>query len=264
MTEGICVMCELFGLSSRKPHTVNQELKEFFSHCDEHPHGWGLALLDHNNLVIEKEPVKANASRYLKERLREPITSQIVLAHIRFATIGHMERRNCHPFTGTDRSGRKWTLIHNGTIFECEPMQKYFSIQKGETDSERLLLFLLDMMNSEIIAKGRSLTDEERFEIVDKLVTTAALQNKLNLLIYDGDLFYAHTNYRGSLYRLQSEDSVLISTQPLSAGAWEPVPFTQLIAYRREQQVLSGTIHGQEYILDQKKLDLVMLAFSGL
>lgn len=257
-------MCKLFGFSSRKPQKVNQELKEFFSHSNEHPHGWGLALLDNNNISMEKEPIKANDSVYLNKRLREPIVSQVGLAHIRLATIGNMEWRNCHPFTGTDQSGRHWTMIHNGTIFECDAMQKYVSIQNGDTDSERLLLFLLDKMNSAIAAKERSLTAEERFNIVDSIVITASPQNKLNLLIYDGELLYAHTNYKDSLYQRKTEDSVFISTQPLALGTWEPMPFTQLVAYRQEKLVFTGTIHGQEYILDQKRMELLMLAFAEL
>lgn len=257
-------MCELFGFTSRTPKKVNQELKEFFSHSNEHPNGWGLALLDPDSIFIEKEPIRALDSLYLKERLREPILSQAALAHIRLATIGHMEWKNCHPFTGTDRSGRRWTLIHNGTIFECSAMEKYVSLQKGSTDSERILLYLLDLMNQKIDETGRSLTDEERFQVLDGLVITAAPENKLNLLIYDGELLYAHTNYRGSLYQRVTEDSVFFSTQPLSNDTWEPLPFTRLLAYRQEQLAFTGTVHGQEYFLDQKKMDLLFLAFSEL
>lgn len=257
-------MCELFGFTSRTPQKVNQELKEFFSHSTEHPNGWGLALLDKGDFSMEKEPIRAIDSLYLRERLREPIIAQAALAHIRLATIGNMEWRNCHPFTGTDKSGRHWTLIHNGTIFECREMEQYVNIQKGDTDSERILLYLLDLMNQEISEKGRSLTAEERFQVIDRLVVTASPENKLNLLIYDGELLYAHTNYRDSLYRRQTEDGVFISTQPLALGKWEPVPFTQLVAYQREKLLFTGTVHGNEYFLDQKKMELLFLAFAEL
>lgn len=257
-------MCELFGISSRKPQIINQELKELFSHSNEHPNGWGLALINKGICSIEKEPTRANASRYLKGRLKEPIVVKTALAHIRLATIGHMEWRNCHPFTGTDQSGRQWTLIHNGTIFECESLQKYVSIQNGDTDSERILLFLIDQMNGEINAKGRSLTAEERFKIVDDLVVMLSPENKLNLLICDGELLYAHTNCRDSLHQRVTEESVYFSTKPLAVGVWEPMPFTQLIAYRQGVLKYVGTDHGQEYILDQKSLDFLLLAFSEL
>ena len=31
-------MCEIFGFSSSKEEELNDYLKEFYSHCEEHPH----------------------------------------------------------------------------------------------------------------------------------------------------------------------------------------------------------------------------------
>lgn len=45
-------MCELFGFTGRIHQKLNQELKEFYSHSDEHPNGWGLAILDESNFSI--------------------------------------------------------------------------------------------------------------------------------------------------------------------------------------------------------------------
>lgn len=257
-------MCELFGFTGRTPQKLNQELKEFYSHSGEHPNGWGLAILDEMNFSIEKEPVKASDSRYLKERLKEPIVCQTGLAHIRLATIGNMEWKNSHPFTATDQSKRRWTLIHNGTIFECKPMEKYVRLQKGDTDSERILLYLIDLINEETTAKGRALNPEERFAILDRMVATIAPENKLNLLIYDGELFYAHTNYVNSLYLRRTQEGIYFSTQPLALGIWEPVPFTTLLAYHQGQLAFTGTNHGQEYFVDERKMELLFLAYSEL
>ncbi|MGN1030656.1 MAG: class II glutamine amidotransferase, partial [Butyricicoccaceae bacterium] len=58
-------MCELFGFSSAEPVAINDWLKEFYTHSDQHPHGWGLALLNGHEASIEKEPVQATKSRYL-------------------------------------------------------------------------------------------------------------------------------------------------------------------------------------------------------
>ena len=59
-------MCQLFGFSSKIPVRINDYLKEFYSHSEEHPHGWGLACMDGKEVMIEKEPVKASVSQYLK------------------------------------------------------------------------------------------------------------------------------------------------------------------------------------------------------
>ena len=257
-------MCEVFGISSQEPKKINRELTELFSHSIDHPNGWGLALLDRDNYSVEKEPVKAATSKYLKARLQEPIIVNTALAHIRLATVGNMEWKNCHPFVGSDKTGRQWTLVHNGTIFEMEEIHKYSKVQKGETDSECILFYLLDLINEEIDTKGRDLTDEERFKVVDNLVIMSSPQNKLNLLIYDGETLYAHTNYQNSLFRRNVDKCVYISTQPLTSDEWEVLPFTQLIAYQQGVLKFVGTNHGSEYIYDQRSMDQLMLTYAGL
>ena len=133
-------MCELFGIISAESHEINDDLKEFFSHSNAHPHGWGLACLEENNFHIEKEPIQASKSNQLRKRLSNPIIVKTALAHIRNATIGNIDYSNCHPFTYKDQQGRTWTLIHNGTIFNGKLLNKYVDIQNGDTDSERILL----------------------------------------------------------------------------------------------------------------------------
>lgn len=257
-------MCELFGFSGIQPEKLNHPLREFFSHSDHHPHGWGLALLHGNEAAIEKEPIQASKSLYLKERLREPIQVTTALAHIRYATIGNTEWRNCHPYTKLDDSGRRWTLIHNGTIFDFPPMNHYVNIQNGDTDSERILLYLIDQVNARVKELGRPLEAEERFFLLDQIVVALSPGNKLNLLIYDGELLYAHTNYAASLYRRETKNGVFLSTQPLALGQWEPVPFTTLIAYRANQLAYTGTDHGHEYFVDEERIKLLYLAFAEL
>ena len=51
-------MCELLGFSSRKKRRRNDLLREFYSHAEAHPHGWGLARFpDGGAPLVEKEPV---------------------------------------------------------------------------------------------------------------------------------------------------------------------------------------------------------------
>ncbi|MCR5529980.1 MAG: class II glutamine amidotransferase [Saccharofermentans sp.] len=54
-------------------------------------------------------------------------------------------------------TGRTWTLAHNGTIFEGDLLNRYY-IQNGTTDSERILLYLIDQIDSHI-QYGSDLSD---------------------------------------------------------------------------------------------------------
>ena len=135
-------MCELFGLSSAEKVNCNELLGTFFSHGETNPDGWGLALFDGNSASIEKEPISSAESVYLKHRLSDEITEDVVLAHIRKASKGGLEYRNCHPFKRRDASGRLWTLIHNGTIFESALLDAYMGERLGIPVEEKLLIRL--------------------------------------------------------------------------------------------------------------------------
>jgi glutamine amidotransferase len=257
-------MCELFGFSSEKRTVINEYLKTFFGHSPEHPHGWGLACFDGNEAFIEKEPMQASKSQYLKSRLTVPIENPTVIAHIRYATVGNVEYLNCHPYTGKDSQGRRWTLAHNGTIFDYGQLNRYFRLQMGDTDSERILMYLVDQVDEKTKELGRSLEADERFALLDGIVSDMARGNKLNFLLYDGEYTYVHTNYRDSLHYLEKEGGVMFSTRPLSEEDWKPVSFATLLAYRGGKKVFTGTNHGNEYVDNEENVKFLYQTFSNL
>ena len=257
-------MCELFGASSRKRITVNDLLKEFFSHSVRHANGWGMAVFYENSVSLEKEPVQAIKSTYLKERLHQKITVRNMIAHIRLATRGVTEYVNCHPFVLRDNYDRCWTLAHNGTIFDYPRHNPYLRRQEGGTDSERILYFLVDQIDLRQTELRRALTKEERFALLDELVSEMAKGNKLNLLIYDGELLYVHTNYANSLYYSQRKEAMLFATTPLDRGSWSAHPFTTLCAYQDGRRVFQGTNHGKEYRDNEKDMHMIFVDYSAL
>ena len=241
-------MCELFGLSSKSPIDVRGYLTEFYSHSVRHPHGWGLMRHAGDKAEIIKESMCASKSAILHNIIDETEPQKNLLAHIRLATIGSVKHDNCHPFTGTDSSGRRWTLIHNGTIYSGTQLSKYFSSQTGDTDSERIFLYLLDEMNSAIAKNGAPLTEEERCEVVDSIAVALSPRNKLNLLIYDGEVLYAHKNMKDTLFFKAAPDTVIISTQPLDDDGWLDFPMTRMRAFKDGERIFEGTDHGNEFI----------------
>ncbi|MBQ9360135.1 MAG: class II glutamine amidotransferase [Lachnospiraceae bacterium] len=257
-------MCELFGLSGRGKVNIGQELREFYSHAPENPNGWGIFLHDDNVSFVDKEDKRADRSDYLRSLLSGRVRAKDAIAHIRLATIGYDEISNTHPFRGCDLSAREWILAHNGTIFEGESLNKYVYEQDGETDSERILLYLIDGMNQAIKDKQGALDEDERFEVIQDIVTELSPKNKLNLLIYDGEVLYAHTNYKDSLYERHDDRSIYFSTKPLKVGLWENVPFTRLMSYKDGRELRAGVSHGNEYIPDECSINALYLAYSGL
>ncbi len=257
-------MCEIYGYSGNQKKEINSDLIEFFSHASSHPHGWGLGLFDEGNTQIRRDIVRADRSEYLEKLFSEPVLSKNAIAHIRLATIGNVEPDNCHPFTATDVGGRHWSLIHNGTIFETKVLKKYIFLQKGETDSERILLYIVDRMNKRINELERALTAQERFEILDEIIGGSSSKNKLNLIIFDGEITYVYTNFRDSLFLRQDKYGATFSTCPLSKDGWERLQLTVLLGFCDGRQVLSGKPHGNEYFFDAESYKPLYMAYAGL
>ncbi|MBR2189602.1 MAG: class II glutamine amidotransferase [Eubacterium sp.] len=261
-------MCELFGINSNHDVEPNAWLREFFTHSDKNPHGWGMAMFYGRGAVaLEKEPVMASRSQYLKERLRQGIYVSTMLAHVREATIGTIDYSNTHPFVNRDQTGRCWTLAHNGTIFESAALRPYVFQQEGETDSERILCYIIDQVNWKTSTLGRALTAKERCELIDEIIKVLAPGNKINMLLFDGEILYAHTNLRGTLSWCEIEGTRIFATVPFHTGTtvdWERMPFMTLCAYHEGEQIYQGEPHAFEYTEDPEKMRYLHMAFAGL
>lgn len=246
-------MCEIFCFNSDKPKQVNQCLECFYNHSDEHPHGWGLANMQPDDSIINKEPVKASCSEHLKNILSNPVVGKNVFAHIRLATVGEIISPNCHPFIEADDNNRSWMLIHNGTIFNYPELDKYAEKENGDTDSERILLYIIDKINEFEHAKGAPSTIKERFTILTDIVADLAYDNKLNLMIYDGDLTYIHSNMKDSLYYLNNDDGFLIASKPLDDDEnWKPVELNKLFGLIDGNIIFESDEHDNEFIFTEK------------
>ena len=269
-------MCELFGITSAEKVRCNDYLKRFYRDSVNHPDGWGIARFYGNSVSIEKEPIAASQSIYLENRLTDDIEEDILLAHIRRASVGGLFYKNTHPFAKRDRSGRLWTLIHNGTIFESALLDSYKEIQNGSCDSERILLYLVDQidlaleekMNRTASAQGKQeecssftaeeypdLTEEERCRIMERVVREITPRNKVNLLVYDGDLLYVHTNHPNSLYGKRDGRAIVICSRPLDDSEWCKVPLNIVFACKKDQVVFGGQVHPNLYLKPHETAD---------
>ena len=258
MSGSILKMCELFGVSSDRTIDVTDKLKVFFKHGEYNPHGWGFASWnDTGKITIDKEPVDSTWSAKVTSYIASGIKCRGIIAHIRRATIGCVEYKNTHPFIAHDPNWREWVFAHNGTIFESEELTPYQDIQIGSTDSERILLYILD--------QNKGIRDEaERFKMMDSIAVKLSDKNKLNFFAFDGQDFYVHKNEAGTMYRQIHDGCVFFATKPLDDGEWEEVPLNQLLVYRDGKLVYEGTVHDHTYVHDEEQMNMLYLGYSGL
>jgi len=246
-------MCEIFCFNSNTPKQINECLECFYNHSEEHPHGWGLATMQSDEFVITKEPLKATCSQHLKNILSNPIIGKNVFAHIRLATVGEIISPNCHPFIEADDNNRSWMLIHNGTIFDYPELDQYKDSENGDTDSERILLYIIDQINDFEQQKSAPSTIKERFNLLTEIVSKLSKNNKLNLMIHDGDLTYIHSNMKESLYYLKNEEGFLVASTPLSDDEnWMQVELNKLFGLIDGNIIFESEQHNNEFILTEE------------
>lgn len=237
-------MCEIYAINAGRPVRANRRLREFFSDSTLHPHGWGLAWREDGEVRLHKEPTKAVESPCLDCILGKEVRAARLIAHIRTATRGTVSEENCHPFVGRDASGTSWVVAHNGTMLDTDLLKDLGRRPKGTTDSEQVMLFLLDRMDEALAACGRALTADERFEVLAEALAALSLGNKLNLVLGDGELTYVHTNtIQETLWWWQGQAVALVCSRPMGKG-WEPVPRCQLMALRDGRAARIAHPHG--------------------
>lgn len=230
-------MCELIGFSAAEPTGIKEQLKEFFSHSVSNPHGWGIMYGE--RLIRGSE--RASDSAMLEMLLQNIEDQKTVLGHIRFATVGSIKLENCHPFTGRDITGRQWTLIHNGTIYSGSRLIPYLNCQNGDTDSERFFLFLMETLNN--AQKNGELSQQQRCETVDRLLREMSHKNKLNIMIYDGELLYIHKNMKDTMKFRRLGSGYIFATTALDGSDWTEVPIARLMVYKDGEQIYFGDQH---------------------
>ena len=209
--------------------------------------------MEKENSMIDKEPMKASCSQHLKDILSNPVVGKNVFAHIRLATVGEIISPNCHPFTELDDNNRSWMLIHNGTIFDYPELDRYKEKEHGDTDSERILLYIIDKINEFEAEKGSVSTIKERFNILTEIIEDLSKNNKVNLMIYDGDLTYIHSNMRDSLYYLKNDEGFLVASTPLTDDdGWKPVELNKLFGLIDGNIIFESEEHCNEFILTEE------------
>lgn len=217
-------MCEVYGFCGNHKARLNKYTNEFWLHSRIHQDGFGFYLADKDELYVNPK----SAMSYIKELSDKDFVSKLALCHIRFKTHGDAKSENCHPFTKTDTHGVKWSLIHNGYIEENFVTHVMSKVQLGDTDSERILLCIIETVNYFYEHSWIESTDEflqYMYVKIESTLKNMSCLGKINLIFTDSytDNMYVFMNKKNTLFYLKTKDGYHISTTPLSQEDWSPV-----------------------------------------
>lgn len=247
-------MCELLGLSSRKPVRLTFSLETLASHSTppaSQRDGWGAAFYQGNDVALFREPIAANESPLVHFLETNGPSTTLAISHIRHATKGELILANTQPFL-REVAGRTHVFAHNGNLVGIEQTQEFIPNRYrpvGTTDSELAFCALLE--RQQYLTESSPLS--ERLTIVKKFAADLSKLGTANFLYSDGELLFAHGDRRLQsvtgeitapglfLYYCRCEDNeARMETQGLSiaAGFQEvvlvaSVPLTNELSYWR-------------------------------
>jgi predicted glutamine amidotransferase len=220
-------MCRLFGVAASAPVDVSFELlsadNPLVDQSELHDSGWGMAYYVDGQPEVKRFPRAAHEDPTFSGA--SEALSDLLMAHVRRATVGGLKLENTHPFW----RGR-YTYCHNGTILQPGKLldladQRPF----GETDSELFFCALMGQLDPDDVVGSLRRTVET---VCDRCQFSA-----LNFLFCDGQRLYAYrlglfelfwlvrnldldadtrTHYHLRLERPHGEHVVLVSTEKLT------------------------------------------------
>lgn len=232
-------MCELFGTSFSGKCDVKKYLKTFFSHSVYNPHGYGLKIFNRDKNYELKSPIRADDSQELKNFLNTKRT--IVLDsvfHIRYMTQGEPKIENCHPFSILDNTGSEWCLAHNGYIKDNEYLYYMRNVQKGETDSERILYYIVRFINHIDGDYESSIRNRIEIKLLEDVITNdISPLGKVNLIIYHNGQTFVFCNRKGTLHFLKKKNGYIFSTTKLTDEDWVEFEVERLYVFKNGEIV---------------------------
>ncbi len=194
-------MCELLGLSSNAPATVNVSLPKLAEHgrvSGTYNDGWGVGYYEEADVRLMKESAAVGDSEWIQFIASHNLRSRLVIAHTRKATRGRRSYPNAQPFV-RELAGRAHLFAHNGDlpgIFKSSVFEADRFNPIGETDSELAFCVLLDRMAAIWSAPNAMPTLRRRFQIVSSFAGELRKLGPANFLYSDGELLFAYGHRR--------------------------------------------------------------------
>src|SRR6266480_692990 len=150
-------MCRLLGIIGTPPMPVRDIADAFFplgksghvkcTMTPGHLDGWGLSGYSAKRAVyFERRAESITEDKKLVDTAAEKAAktqSPVIIAHMRKASEGARDVSNSHPFHSHD-----WIFAHNGTVFGSNTLPLEDSHPQGDTDSERLFLWILERVRN--------------------------------------------------------------------------------------------------------------------
>ena len=203
-------MCQLLGMNANTPTDVVFSFTGLAARAEEHKDGFGIAFFEDRGLrhFIDRDGARSSPVAQMVQRY--PIRSEVVIAHIRKATVGAVALQNCHPFV-RELWGRYWVFAHNGDLQVgaggFRPRLHGAFRPVGDTDSELAFCWLMQEL-----AKAHASVPgiDELTHTLRELLPVPAAHGSFNVLLSNGQALWAHGSTR--LYSVERQHPFTAAT----------------------------------------------------
>lgn len=227
-------MCELFGYSGDREQNLSRWLMPFRGRGGgnaDNPDGWGVASWHDGTVSLTKSSEPGFSSARFA-RVASELRTRLAIAHVRKARHPPVPGMlNTHPFIHAC-CNRDWVFAHNGMVPDVIEWQTTgpLCLPDGETDSEYAFCHLL----TDIAEAYENPLRPAWLDRLAKLSEKIATLGKFNFLLSDGRDLIAYGHDR--LHQLEIDDEsgcrIIVATEPLTDGAWQPFAAGELRVYR--------------------------------
>lgn len=117
---------------------------------ESQPSSWGVGFYQGSEILLKRRPIDDRRELSFEE-MTEGLKTDILIAHVRTATVGANTTENTHPFRY-----RQWLFAHTGTLPSFDKLRGRLSDSlplflrkdvRGETDSELLFHLFLSFLH---------------------------------------------------------------------------------------------------------------------
>ncbi len=246
-------MCRLLGVAGKLNPATEKIILQKFQNLAEagriprgalkgHKDGWGIAAFANGKIILyDRRAEDAAQSTHYGEvvRMLEEMNHNVVVAHLRKASVGSANAENTHPF----KFGN-FVFAHNGTIanYQNIPVAKTTAnMLAGTTDSERFFYYLMEQYQEK---PGQLM--EETIKACVSMVGEKLGYKSMNFVMSDGVQVWAMREVNEddevvkekklldyyTLYRAVIDGTTVICSEKIIPGNWELIPNHKLISVK--------------------------------
>lgn len=181
--------------------------------------GWGVGFYQGGEILLKRRPIDDRPEISLVDMTKD-VRADILVAHVRAATVGSLRTENTHPFRY-----RQWLFAHTGTVEGFDRLRTRLSESipqflqrdvRGETDSEILFHLFLSFLHDSgqldrpsVDAASARAALRSCIALVDRLCAEeGAAPSAMNVLVSNPEYLLAAHGGMSMAYRIyqSSED----------------------------------------------------------